>query len=75
QSIFKSTKSDAEERPIYDRFVKEGEMHSVAPPTIYMSIRSDEEVDDSKFTYGKKQSKTSETSDSDTKTNEYASCG
>ncbi|GKF58902.1 hypothetical protein Tco_0175688, partial [Tanacetum coccineum] len=49
-------------------------MHVVPPPMIYMPIRTDEEVDDSKFTYGKKQSKTSETSESDTKTNEYASC-
>ncbi|GKG56189.1 hypothetical protein Tco_0577264, partial [Tanacetum coccineum] len=49
-------------------------MHYVALPTVYMPIRSDEEVDDSKFTYGKKQSKAIETSDSDTKTSEYASC-
>ncbi|GJR14338.1 hypothetical protein Tco_0796990 [Tanacetum coccineum] len=74
QSVFNSTKSDVENKPLNDRFVKANEMHVVPPPMIYMPIRTDEEVDDSKFTYGKKQSETSETSESDTKTNEYASC-
>ncbi|GJR00265.1 putative ribonuclease H-like domain-containing protein [Tanacetum coccineum] len=74
QSVFNSIESDVENRPLHDMFVKADEMHDVPPPMIYMPIRTDEEVDDSKFTYGKKKSETIETSKSDSKTSEYASC-
>ncbi|GJZ86037.1 ribonuclease H-like domain-containing protein [Tanacetum coccineum] len=74
QSVFNSTEDDVEDRPLHNRFVKADGMHVVPPPMIYMPTRTDEEIDDSKFTYGKKQSETSETSESDTQTTEYTSC-
>ncbi|GKA70932.1 ribonuclease H-like domain-containing protein [Tanacetum coccineum] len=74
QSVFNSIESDVENRPLHDRFVKADEIHDVPPPMIYTPIRTDEEVDDSKFTYGKKKSKTIETCESNSKTSEYASC-
>ncbi|GJW39223.1 putative ribonuclease H-like domain-containing protein [Tanacetum coccineum] len=74
QSVFNSTENDVEDRPLNDRFVKANEMHAVPSPMIYMPTRTDEEIDDSKFTYGKKQYESSETSESDTQTSEYTSC-
>ncbi|GJY96192.1 hypothetical protein Tco_0512553 [Tanacetum coccineum] len=55
QSVFKSKESDFENQPMNDRFA-EG-MHAVPPPMIgnYMPSGPDVEVDDSKFTYGPKQ--------------------
>ncbi|GKB00961.1 hypothetical protein Tco_0829005 [Tanacetum coccineum] len=71
QSVFHTTEKDVENRPLN---VRTNEMHTVPPPMIYMPIRTDEEVDDSQYTYGKKQTKTSNTSESVTQTSEYASC-
>ncbi|GKC09519.1 hypothetical protein Tco_1001129 [Tanacetum coccineum] len=51
QNVFNSTENDVEDRPLNDRFVKANEMHAVPPPMIYMPTRTDEEIDDSKFTY------------------------
>ncbi|GJU14284.1 putative ribonuclease H-like domain-containing protein [Tanacetum coccineum] len=58
---------------LYDRFAKVEGMHAVPPPMtgIYMPSKSDFGIDESKFTYGPKQSKTSE---SDAKTSDTASC-
>ncbi|GKA77251.1 ribonuclease H-like domain-containing protein [Tanacetum coccineum] len=55
------------------RFANVEGMHAVPPPMIgnYMPSGPDREVDDSMFTYGPKQSKTSE---SDTQTSNYDSC-
>nr|GEW10007.1 copia protein [Tanacetum cinerariifolium] len=63
--------SDIEDSHVDDRYA-EG-MHAVPPPItgIYMPPRSDFGIDESMFTYGPKQSKTSE---SDAKTSNYASC-
>ena len=72
-SVIKATSNDSESS-LCVRFVREGEMRVVAPPTVYMSNRSNEEVDDSKFTYGMKRSESSESSGSDTKTSENVSC-
>nr|GEU36565.1 putative ribonuclease H-like domain-containing protein [Tanacetum cinerariifolium] len=62
--------SDIEDSPVNDRYA-EG-MHAVPPPMteIYMPSRSDFGIDDSMFTYGPKQFKTSE---SDAETSNSAS--
>ncbi|GJX63769.1 ribonuclease H-like domain-containing protein [Tanacetum coccineum] len=67
QSVFNSRSSDVEDSPVHDRFKNVEGMHAVPPPMTgnYMPPRPDREVDDSMFTYGPKQSKTSE---SDTQT-------
>ncbi|GJZ02853.1 ribonuclease H-like domain-containing protein, partial [Tanacetum coccineum] len=73
QSVFKSRSSDVEDSPVHDRFVNVEGMHTVPPPMTgnYMPSGPNREVDDSMFTYGSKQSKTSE---SDTQTNNFNSC-
>ncbi|GJZ33011.1 retrovirus-related pol polyprotein from transposon TNT 1-94 [Tanacetum coccineum] len=65
--------SDVEDSPVNDRFAKVEGMHVVPPPMtgIYMPSKSDFGIDESNFTYGPKQSKTSE---SDAKTSDFASC-
>ncbi|GJT44995.1 hypothetical protein Tco_0953710 [Tanacetum coccineum] len=72
ESVFDSRSSDVEDSPVYDRFAKVEGMHAVPPPMIriYMPPKSDFGIDESKFTYGPKQSKTSE---SDAKTSDFAS--
>ncbi|GJT50008.1 putative ribonuclease H-like domain-containing protein [Tanacetum coccineum] len=59
--------------PVHDRFANVEGMHAVPPPMTgnYMPSGPDREVDDSMFTYGPKQSKTSE---SDTQTSNFDSC-
>ncbi|GJZ46504.1 putative ribonuclease H-like domain-containing protein [Tanacetum coccineum] len=62
ESVFDSRSSDVEDSPVNDRFAKVEGMHAVPPPMtgIYMPSKSDFGIDESKFTYGPKQSKTSE---------------
>ncbi|GJR46924.1 ribonuclease H-like domain-containing protein [Tanacetum coccineum] len=62
ESVFDSRSSDVEDSPVYDRFAKVKGMHAVPPPMtgIYMPPKSDFGIDESNFTYGPKQSKTSE---------------
>nr|GEW57751.1 putative Gag-polypeptide of LTR copia-type [Tanacetum cinerariifolium] len=65
--------SDVEDRPINDRFAKVEGMH-VVPPYMtgnYMPPKFDFRLDESKFTYGIKQSITSE---SNAKTSDLDSC-
>ncbi|GJU53640.1 hypothetical protein Tco_1227354 [Tanacetum coccineum] len=73
QSVFDSRSSDVEDSPVHDRFANVEGMHAVPPPMTgnYMPPGPDREVDDSMFTYGPKQSKTSE---SDTQTSNFDSC-
>ncbi|GJW85832.1 hypothetical protein Tco_0158977 [Tanacetum coccineum] len=73
ESVFDSRSSDVEDNPVNDRFAKVKGMHAVPPPMtgIYMPSKSDFGIDESKFTYGPKQSKTTE---SDDKTSDTASC-
>ncbi|GJR38366.1 hypothetical protein Tco_1214050 [Tanacetum coccineum] len=73
QSVFDSRSSDVEDSPVHDRFANVEGMHAVPPPMTgnYMPSGPDREVDDSMFTYGPKQSKTSE---SDTQTSNFDSC-
>ncbi|GJX11809.1 hypothetical protein Tco_0201668 [Tanacetum coccineum] len=73
QSVFDSRSSDVEDSPVHDRFVKVEGMQAVPPPMTgnYIPSGPDREVDDSMFTYGPKQSKTSE---SDTQTRNFDSC-
>ncbi|GKA83975.1 hypothetical protein Tco_0805570 [Tanacetum coccineum] len=65
--------SDVENSSLHDRFANVEGMHAVPPLMTgnYMPSGPDREVDDSMFTYGPKQSKTSE---SDTQTSNYDSC-
>ncbi|GJW33338.1 putative ribonuclease H-like domain-containing protein [Tanacetum coccineum] len=53
---------DVEDSHVLDRFVNDEGMHAVPPPMTgnYMPSGPDREIDDSMFTYGPKQSKTSE---------------
>ncbi|GJT07895.1 ribonuclease H-like domain-containing protein [Tanacetum coccineum] len=73
QSVFDSRSSDVEDSLVHDRFANVEGMHAVPPPMTgnYMPSGPDREVDDSMFTYGPKQSKTSE---SDTQTSNFDSC-
>ncbi|GKA63180.1 ribonuclease H-like domain-containing protein [Tanacetum coccineum] len=73
ESVFDSRLSDVEDSPVHDRFANVEGMHAVPPPMTgnYMPSGPDREVDDSMFTYGPKQSKTSE---SDTQTSNFDSC-
>ncbi|GKC82332.1 hypothetical protein Tco_1138049, partial [Tanacetum coccineum] len=62
ESVFDSRSSDVEDSPVYDRFAKVEGIHAVPPPMtgIYMPLKFDFGIDESNFTYGLKQSKTSE---------------
>ncbi|GJX34257.1 putative ribonuclease H-like domain-containing protein [Tanacetum coccineum] len=73
ESVFDNRSSDVKDSHVYDRFIKVEGMHAVPPSVtgIYMPPKSDFGIDESKFTYSPKQSKTSE---SDAKTSEFASC-
>ncbi|GKB99587.1 hypothetical protein Tco_0985724 [Tanacetum coccineum] len=73
QSVFDSRSSDVEDSPVHDRFVNVERTHAFPPPIIgiYIPPGPDREVDDSMFTYGPKQSKTSE---NDTQTSNFDSC-
>nr|GEU43898.1 hypothetical protein [Tanacetum cinerariifolium] len=73
QNVFDSRSSDVEDSLVNDRFVKVEGMHAVPPlmTGIYMPPKSNFRIDESKFTYGTKQSKTSE---SDAKISDPASC-
>ncbi|GJS28232.1 ribonuclease H-like domain-containing protein [Tanacetum coccineum] len=73
QSVFDSRSSDVEDSPVYDRFAKVEGMHAVPPPMTgnYMPPKSDFRIDESKFTYGPKQSKTSESA---ANTSDFDSC-
>nr|GEU48349.1 hypothetical protein [Tanacetum cinerariifolium] len=61
-SVFDSRSSDVGDSPMNDRFVKVEGMHAVPPPMIrnYMAFKFDFGIDESSFTYGPKQSTTSE---------------
>ncbi|GJS34578.1 hypothetical protein Tco_0532960 [Tanacetum coccineum] len=73
QSVFNSRTSHVEDSLVHDRFANIEGIHAIPPPMIgnYMPSGPDREVDDSMFTYGPKQSKTSE---SNTQTSNYDSC-
>ncbi|GJZ07705.1 putative ribonuclease H-like domain-containing protein [Tanacetum coccineum] len=73
ESVFDSRSSDVEDSPVYDRFAKGEGMHAIPPSItrIYMPPKSDFGIDESNFTYGSKQPKTSQ---SDAKTSDFSSC-
>ncbi|GKD52494.1 hypothetical protein Tco_1281470, partial [Tanacetum coccineum] len=73
QSVFMNKDSNTDDRTLYDRFVIADGIHAVPPPMIgnYIPSGPDIKIDESQFTYGPKQSKTSE---SNTQTSEYNSC-
>ncbi|GJY76261.1 ribonuclease H-like domain-containing protein [Tanacetum coccineum] len=72
QSVFDSRSSDVEDSPVHNRFANIEGMHAVPPSMTgnYIPPGPDREVDDFMFTYGPKQSKTSE---SDTQTSNFDS--
>ncbi|GKB47512.1 ribonuclease H-like domain-containing protein, partial [Tanacetum coccineum] len=73
QSVFMNKESEIENQPLYDRFVTAEGMHAVPPPMTgnYMPSGPDVEVDDSKFTYGPKQTQTNET---ESQSSEFDTC-
>nr|GEW46859.1 ribonuclease H-like domain-containing protein [Tanacetum cinerariifolium] len=73
ESVFESRPSDIEDSHVNDRFTKVKGMHAVPLPMtgIYMPPKDDFGINESKFTYGPKQSKNGE---SDAKTSDLASC-
>ncbi|GJR99431.1 putative ribonuclease H-like domain-containing protein [Tanacetum coccineum] len=73
QSVFMNKESELVNQPLYDRFVTAGGMHAVPPPMTgnYMPSGPDVEIDYSQFTYGPKQSQTSE---SETQTSDFDTC-
>ncbi|GJX71642.1 ribonuclease H-like domain-containing protein [Tanacetum coccineum] len=73
QSVFMNKKSEIENQPLYDRFVTAEGMHAVPPPMTgnYMPSGPDVEIDDSKFTYGPKQTQPSE---SESQSSEFDTC-
>ncbi|GJZ76195.1 ribonuclease H-like domain-containing protein [Tanacetum coccineum] len=73
QSVFMNKKSEIENQPLYDRFVTAEGMHDVPPPMTgnYMPSGPDVEIDDSKFTYGPKQTQPSE---SESQSSEFDTC-
>ncbi|GJY05743.1 ribonuclease H-like domain-containing protein [Tanacetum coccineum] len=73
QSVFMNKESDLENQPLYDRFATAEGMHVVPLPMTgnYMPSGPDIEIDYSQFTYGPKQSQTSE---SETQTNDFDTC-
>ncbi|GKD50547.1 hypothetical protein Tco_1279523, partial [Tanacetum coccineum] len=73
QSVFINKESDLENQPLYDRFVTAERMHVVPSPMTrnYMPSGPDIKIDYSKFTYGPKQSQSSE---SETQTSDFDTC-
>nr|GEV51434.1 hypothetical protein [Tanacetum cinerariifolium] len=71
ESVFDSRSSEVKDIHVNDRFAEVEGMHAVPPPItgIYMPLKYDFRIDESKFTYGLKQSKTSES-----KNNNIDSC-
>ncbi|GJT84177.1 hypothetical protein Tco_1058519 [Tanacetum coccineum] len=63
-SIFYSRLEDWVGKPLYSWFAKAGDMHGVPPPMTgnYMPSPIHVEIDESQFSYGQKQTNTSETS-------------
>ncbi|GJR57741.1 ribonuclease H-like domain-containing protein [Tanacetum coccineum] len=73
QSVFMNKESELVNQPLYDSFVTARGMH-VVPPRMtgnYMPSGLDVEIDYSQFTYGPKQSQTSE---SETQTSDFDTC-
>nr|GEV04691.1 hypothetical protein [Tanacetum cinerariifolium] len=72
-SVINNRSSDVADSLVNDRFVKVKGMHAILPPMTenYMPLKSNFGIDESEFTYGPKQSTTSE---SDAKTSDLDSC-
>ncbi|GJT39309.1 putative ribonuclease H-like domain-containing protein [Tanacetum coccineum] len=73
QSVFMNKESDLENQPLYDRFITAEGMHVVPPPMTgnYMPSGPNIEIDYSQFTYGPKQTQTSEF---ETQTSDFDTC-
>ncbi|GKC73298.1 hypothetical protein Tco_1119181, partial [Tanacetum coccineum] len=73
QSVFMNKECNLENQPLYDRFVTAEGMHAAPPPMTgnYMPYGPDIKIDYSQFTYGPKQSQTSE---SEIQTSNFVTC-
>nr|GEU69245.1 putative ribonuclease H-like domain-containing protein [Tanacetum cinerariifolium] len=73
ESVFNNRPSDTEDSLVNNRFSKVKGMHAVPPLMTgnYMPPKSNFRIDESKFSYGPKQSKNSK---SDAKISDFASC-
>ncbi|GJX29607.1 putative ribonuclease H-like domain-containing protein [Tanacetum coccineum] len=69
-NIFYSRPKDWLGKPLYSWFTKEGDMHGVPPPMTgnYMPTPVHVEIDESQFSYGRKQTNISETSSENVET-------
>ncbi|GKB47231.1 hypothetical protein Tco_0897984 [Tanacetum coccineum] len=71
QSVFVSRASDIEDSHVNDRYAEGMHVVPLLMTGIYIQSGPDKEIDDSQFTYGPKQSKTSE---SDARSSDFNSC-
>ncbi|GKF00094.1 hypothetical protein Tco_0023444, partial [Tanacetum coccineum] len=74
--VFKCTKEDFLNKPLYSRFSKTDNFKGVPHPLTrdYTPSKPQEEIDDSLYVYGKKGPQKPEISDSDDISNEHSSC-
>ncbi|GJY43296.1 ribonuclease H-like domain-containing protein [Tanacetum coccineum] len=73
-SVFYSDPVEKEDKPLYSRFVKAGEMHAVPPPITgtYMPSPYQSDIEETQVSYGSKSdNKTSETI---SESNDFVSC-
>ncbi|GKG07288.1 hypothetical protein Tco_0330257 [Tanacetum coccineum] len=73
-SVFYSDTIEKEDKPLYSRFVKAGEMHAVPPPITgtYMPSPYHSDIEETQVSYGSKSdNKTSETL---SESNDFVSC-
>ncbi|GJT51824.1 ribonuclease H-like domain-containing protein [Tanacetum coccineum] len=73
KDLLKGKESDFDNPPLNDKSVKTGEMHAVAPPMTgnYMPSGPEIEVDYSQFTYGPKQTQSSESESQSSENDTY----
>ncbi|GJQ95618.1 ribonuclease H-like domain-containing protein [Tanacetum coccineum] len=75
RTVFKCTKEDFLNKPLYSRFSKTDSFKGVPHPlTGDYTPKPQEEIDDSLYVYGKKGPQKPEISDSDDSSNEHSSC-
>ncbi|GJS13480.1 ribonuclease H-like domain-containing protein [Tanacetum coccineum] len=75
RSVFKCTKEDYINKPLYSRFTKTNSFKGVPHPlTGDYTPKPQEEIDDSLYVYGKKGPQKPEISDSDDNSTEHSTC-
>ncbi|GJY89374.1 putative ribonuclease H-like domain-containing protein [Tanacetum coccineum] len=73
-SVFYSDPVEKEDKPLYSRFVKAGEMHAVPPPITgtYMPSPYQSDIEETQVSYGSKSDNT--TSETISESNDFVSC-